>query len=118
MPDPEIVPRIVAAITLVAGAALAAAPQIATGPLGIADARGVRAVGLADLLLVPGPASGRTPSAWMTGRAAVSLMQATYLDGATATSAKPGATRAAAAVLLGLALMDGITAAQLRHRGR
>lgn len=118
MPDPERIPKVVSAVTLVAGAALAAAPQVATGPLGIADGRGVRAVGLADLLLVPGLASGRSPSAWMVGRCAVSLMQATYLDAATATSSKPGATRAAAGILVGLAVMDGVTALLLQRRGR
>ncbi len=119
MPDPEQVPKIVAAITLVAGVALAAAPQVATGPLGVVDdARGIRAVGVADLLLVPGLASGSAPSAWMTGRCAVSLMQATFVDGAVGRSSRPGAARAAAAVLFGLALMDGITALQLRRAGR
>jgi len=118
MPDPEQLPKVVAAITLVAGVALTAAPQVAAGPFGLADTRGLRAVGLADLLLVPGLASGRTPSAWMTGRAAVSVMQAAYLDGVAERSAKPGALRAIAGVLLGLTVADAVTAAQLRRRGR
>lgn len=119
MPDPEQVPKIVAAITLVAGAALVAAPRVGTGPLGLeGDERGMRAVGVADLLLVPGLASGSAPSAWMTGRCAVSVMQAAFLDGAVARSTRPGATRGLSVLLAGLAVADVLTAAQLRRAGR
>lgn len=119
MPDPEQVPKIVAAITLVAGAALTAAPRVGTDALGLdGDTRGMRAVGLADLLLVPGLASGGTPSAWMTGRCAVSVMQAAFLDGAVARSSRPGATRALSVLLVGFAVADVLTAVQLRRAGR
>lgn len=118
MPDPQQVPKLVAGVTLVAGAALLVAPRRTAAPFGLADqALGIRAVGLADLLLVPGLASGRNLSGWMTARAAVSVMQAAYLDGVTTTSSRPGAARAAARVLAGLAVMDGVTAVQLRLSG-
>lgn len=119
MPNPERVPSIVGAVTLVAGTALAAAPRAGTGPLGLdGEERGMRAVGVADLVLVPGLLGARPRWPWMVGRAALSLMQATYLDGVAPRSSRPAATRAAAAVLLGLAVMDASTGLALRRLER
>lgn len=48
-------PVLVGGVTLVAGAALVAAPGRATGPLGlVGQDTAMRAIGLADLVLVPG----------------------------------------------------------------
>ena len=114
----EQAPTVVGAITLVAGGALLAAPQVYTQRAGMPDqALGVRAVGLADLLLVPGLLRGRPRWPWMVGRSAVSLMQATYLHGVTARSSSPGVVRASAATLLGLAATDLATALALRRAG-
>ncbi|WP_354702413.1 hypothetical protein [Paraconexibacter sp. AEG42_29] len=119
MVTPQQVPKVIAGITLVAGVALAASPQVAAGPLGLeGHERGIRAVGLADLLLVPGLALGRPQSAWMVGRAAVSVVQAAYLDGVAATSTRSAAARTAACVLAGLAVMDATTAVRLLRAER
>lgn len=119
MPSTEQVPTAVGVVTLVAGTALLAAPQIFTKPAGMPDQDlAVRAVGLADLALVPGLLGSGPKWPWMMGRAAVSLMQGTYLHGATPRAASEGVVRASAATLFGLAAMDLFTALSLRRAGR
>jgi hypothetical protein len=116
--NPEHVPKIIAGITLVAGTALAVAPDATTRPIGLEDhSMGVRAIGLADLVLVPGLAAGRPRWAWMTGRAALSIAQAAYADGVAPRARSPRAAKAAAATLLGLAVMDAATALRLKRAG-
>ena len=117
--NPELVPKIIAGVTLVAGAALALAPSATTRPIGLEDHEaGVRLVGLADLVLVPGLAAGRPASSWMTARAALSLAQAAYVDGVAPRARSPRAAKAAAGTLLGLAVMDASTAIALKRAGR
>jgi hypothetical protein len=118
MTQVENVPTIVAGVTLVAGTVLAVAPQVFTGPVGLEDQDlAVRAVGVADLILVPGLYGGRPRWPWMVGRAALSLAQAAYCDGVAPRAKKSGGVRAAAVMLLGLTVMDGSTAVQLRRAG-
>jgi hypothetical protein len=63
MPSVENAPKMIAGITLVAGVALAVSPGTLTGLLGLEDQRlSVRALGVADLLLVPGLFRGRSAS--------------------------------------------------------
>ena len=110
----ENVPKLVAGITLVAGAALAASPGPVTGVLGLDDQQiPVRALGVADLLLVPGLFRGRSPSSWMVARSALSLAQAAYLDGVAARCAKPALAKAGAFTLYGLSAADITTAVML-----
>lgn len=114
----EHVPRIVAAITSVAGGALLAKPTLLTGPVGLNDQdRAVRLVGMADLVLVPGLLGGRPRWPWMVGRAALNLGQAAYLDGAAARSSRPGWLRGGARILVGLSLVDLSTALMLHRAG-
>ncbi|MGE4424888.1 MAG: hypothetical protein AB7G37_00385 [Solirubrobacteraceae bacterium] len=115
----ELTPKIVAGVTLVAGVALLAAPRVYTEPVGLeGQDRPVRAVGLADLILVPGLIGGRPRWPWMVGRAAVSLMQGAYVDGVSSQASRPRAARRTAAVLYGFAAMDTATALILRRAGR
>ncbi|MCK9250902.1 MAG: hypothetical protein M0P31_18225 [Solirubrobacteraceae bacterium] len=115
----ERTPKIVAGITLVAGVALLAAPRAYTDRVGLdGQDRSVRAVGLADLILVPGLVGSRPKWPWMVGRAALSVMQAGYVDGVADRARRPGAVRGTAAMLYGLAVMDTVTAVVLRRAGR
>lgn len=117
MPDPKLAPRAIAAITLVAGAALTARPEKFCDQVGLDHTLGVRAVGVADLILVPGLATGEPRWPWMMGRAALSVMQAAYLDGVAPRATSPGPVKAAAGVLAGLAVADLATAVVLRRTG-
>lgn len=114
MPSVENAPKMIAGITLVAGAALAASPGTVTGLLGLEDQQlSVRALGVADLLLVPGLFRGRSASGWMVARCALSLAQGAYLDGVAARCARPGLAKAAAFTLFGLSAADITTAVML-----
>lgn len=111
----ERMPLLVGYVTLAAGAALVAAPRLATGPLGLdGQDAAVRAIGLADLVLVPGLLRGRPRWPWMVGRAALNLAQAAYLHGAAPQSGK---ARAGAAALVALTAIDGATGLALRRAG-
>jgi hypothetical protein len=116
MPITERMPVLVGCVTLGIGAALVAAPQLATGPLGLRDQdTAMRAIGASDLLLVPGLLRGEPRWPWMIGRAAANLAVAAYLHGVTPQSARPQATRALAATMLGLTAADGATGLALRR---
>ena len=94
--------------TLAIGAALIVAPRRTTGPLGLDGQEGaVRALGVADLVLVPGLLRGNPRWPWMAARAAFNLADAVYLLRAQA--------RAGAAVMAALTAIDGATAYQLRR---
>jgi hypothetical protein len=108
-------PLLVGYVTLAVGAALVAAPRLATGPLGLdGQDAAVRAIGLADLVLVPGLLRGSPRWPWMVGRAALNLAQAAYLHGAAPQSGK---ARAGAAALVALTAIDGATGLALRRAG-
>lgn len=114
MPSVENTPKMIAGITLVAGAALAASPGSLTGLLGLQDQQlPVRAIGVADLLLVPGLFRGRSASNWMVARCALSLAQGAYFHGIAARCARPGLAKATAFTLFGLSAADITTAATL-----
>jgi hypothetical protein len=105
-------PVFVGAVTLATGAALVAAPRVLTGPLGLdGQDAAVRAIGAADLVLVPGLLRGRPRWPWMVSRAALNLAMAAYLLGAAPQSeiAKRGA-----ATLCALTAIDGATGLKLR----
>jgi hypothetical protein len=66
--------------TLVIGAALVAAPNGAARLLRLGEhPGGMRAVGLADLALVPGLVRGKPQWPWMAGRGALNLLIAAYI---------------------------------------
>ena len=112
----ERMPVFVGCVTLVAGSVLLAAPGRLTAVLGIEGQElAVRAIGLSDLVLVPGLLRGRPRWPWMAGRAALNLAQAAYLHGVAPQSA-PDVARAGAAALAGLTVVDGATALVLRGR--
>jgi hypothetical protein len=111
-------PTVVAAVTTVAGIGLIVAPEKTAGLLGLeGQDTGLRLVGLADLVLVPGLARGIPRWPWMIGRAALNVGQASYFAGVAPGSKKPGATKATAAGLLALTLVDGLTGLKLKRRG-
>ena len=86
----ERLPALVGVITLAAGTVLAAAPQLATKPLGLeGQETPMRLVGLADLALVPGLLRGEPRWPWMFGRAALNLGQAAYFHGVADRSSSP-----------------------------
>ncbi len=115
----ERMPAFVGWVTLAAGAGLLAAPGAVAGQLGLeGDERALRAIGLSDLVLVPGLLAGRERWPWMVGRAALNLGVAAYLHGVAERSASPDALRAGAAVMAGLTVADGATGLALRRRGR
>lgn len=118
MPRPEQVPTIVAGVTLVAGTALAVAPGVFARPVGLdGQDLAVRAIGVSDLILVPGLLGGRPRWPWMVARAALSVAQAAYCDGVAPRARNAGRVRGAAATLAGLAVMDAVTAVRLRSAG-
>ena len=103
-------------VTLAAGAALAAAPGRVTGPLGLdGQDMAVRAIGLLDLVLVPGLLRGSPRWPWMVGRTALNVATAAYLHGVAPQSSSPGVLNGAAALLLGLTAVDGVAGLALRR---
>jgi len=119
MPRVEHVPTFVGAVTLVAGGALVATPATFTRPVGLEDQDlAVRAVGLADLVLVPGLFGGRPRWPGMAGRAALNLAQAAYFDAVAPRAKKSRLVRGAAATLVGLSVVDASSALMLRRAGR
>jgi hypothetical protein len=116
MPQPQDVPKLIARMTLVAGGALLVSPRTFTKPLGLDDQQlAIRALGLADLMLVPGLHSGNSPAAWMTARGALSLAQGAYLSGVAPRAANSRVAKLGAFTLFGLSIADALTAARL-HR--
>ena len=106
----ERMPVVVGGITLVAGAALIAAPQLATRPLGLeGQETAMRLIGASDHVLVPGRLRGRPRWPFMVGRAALNLGVAAYLRAVDA--------RGLSAAFVGLTAVDGATAVALRRRG-
>jgi hypothetical protein len=106
----ERMPTVVGAITLVAGAALVAAPQLATKPLGLeGQETAMRLIGASDLVLVPGLLRGEPRWPFMVGRAALNLGVAAYFHAVE--------SRGMAAAFVGLTAVDGATALVLRRRG-
>jgi hypothetical protein len=109
-------PVFVGWVTLGAGAALIAAPGRVADALGLEgkDAA-VRAIGLSDLVLVPGLLRGSPRWPWMVGRAALNLGLAAYLLGVAPQSSSPEVLEGAAGVLVGLTALDGATGLALRR---
>jgi hypothetical protein len=95
--------------TLVIGAALVAAPRLLSGPLRLeGQERAVRAIGVSDLVLVPGLLRGRPRWPWMAARAAFDLADAAFLH-------RVARNDAGAAVMLALTAVDGAAALALRR---
>jgi hypothetical protein len=114
----ERLPVFVGCVTLATGAALAAAPGRVTGPLGLEGQDvAVRAIGVSDLVLVPGLLRGRPRWPWMIGRAALNLAMAAYLHGVAPQSSSPEVAKGGAGLLVGLTVMDGATGLALRRGG-
>jgi hypothetical protein len=101
--------------TLAAGAALLLAPRWTTGPLGLdGQETAIRALGVADLVLVPGLLRGNPRWPWMAARTAFNVGDAAYLAWAARRSSSPARVWAGAAVMVALTAIDGSTARQLR----
>jgi hypothetical protein len=112
----ERMPVIVGWVTLVGGAALLAAPRLATGPLGLdGQDLAVRVIGVSDLVLVPGLLRGEPRSPWMVGRAALNLAVAAYLRGVASQSSSPRLVKGTAGVFICLTAIDGATGLALRR---
>ena len=112
----ERLPAVVGVITLAVGAALAAAPEFTTKPLGLeGQETPMRLVGLADLALVPGLLRGEPRWPWMFGRAALNLGQAAYFHGVADRSSSPGLVRGIGSGLASLTLVDGAVGLALRR---
>jgi hypothetical protein len=111
-------PAFVGWVTLGAGAALVAAPARVSGPLGLdGQDAALRAIGLSDLVLVPGLLRGRPRWPWMAGRAALNLGLAAYLRGVAPQSSSPELLRAGAGLFAALTAVDGATALAHRRSG-
>jgi len=96
----EGLPVFVGYVTLAAGAALAAAPGRVTGPLGLdGQDMAVRAIGLLDLVLVPGLLRGSPRWPWMVGRTALNVATAAYLHGGAAVLIAGSAERSSSSAL-------------------
>jgi hypothetical protein len=114
----ERMPVFVGCVTLAAGAALAIAPGRLTGPLGLdGQDAALRAIGVSDLVLVPGLLRGNPRWPWMIGRAALNLAVAAYLHGVAPQSSSPRVLRGGARAFVGLAVVDGGTGLALRRAG-
>jgi hypothetical protein len=112
------VPQLVGVATLAAGAALVVAPRLITRALGLeGEQAAVRALGAADLVLVPGLLAGRPRWPWMAVRAALNVAQAGWLAAAAGRAGSPGLARGGAAVLAALTAIDGPTAIALHRAG-
>ena len=112
----ERMPVFVGCVTLAAGAALVVAPGRATGPLGLeGQDTAVRAIGVSDLVLVPGLLRGSPRWPWMVARAALNLAVAAYLHRVAPQSSSPRALKGAAGVMAGLTAVDGATGLALRR---
>jgi hypothetical protein len=110
----ERMPVVAGYATLAIGAALLAAPRLVTGPLGLdGQDAAVRAIGVSDLVLVPGLLRG-SPR-WMLARAAFNLGDAVYLHRVAPKSSSPATLKAGAAVMAALTAIDGATALALRR---
>ena len=104
-------------VTLAIGAALVAAPRLVTGPLGLdGQEPAVRAIGVSDLVLVPGLLRGRPRWPWMLARAALNLGDAAYLRRVAPRSSSPALLSAGGGVMVALTVVDGATALALRPR--
>ena len=112
----EQMPSFAGYATLGIGVALVAAPRLVTGPLGLeGQDAAVRAIGMSDLVLVPGLLRGSPRWPWMLARAAFNLGDAAYLHRVAPRSSAPRATRTGAGVMLALTALDGTTALALRR---
>jgi hypothetical protein len=104
----------VGVVTLAVGTVLAIAPVTASRRLRLGDHRaGVRAVGLADLALVPGLLCGRPRWPWMAARAALNLLIAAYTAWLAQREGSV-ASRIATIALVGLTVPDTKLALRLR----
>jgi hypothetical protein len=102
--------------TLLIGASLLAAPSRTTQPLGLdGHETAFRAIGVSDLVLVPGLLRGTPRWPWMTARAAFNLGDTAYLLWAARRSSSPAKALAGAGVMAALTVIDGATAFQLRR---
>ena len=116
---PENVPLVAGWVTLAIGAVLLAAPARATGLLGLeGQEAAMRALGAADLALVPGLLLGNPRWPWTLGRAALNVVDAAYLGRVAPESKSPALLNAGAALLVGLTAMDGAAGLALRRAGK
>ena len=114
----ERMPVFVGCVTLAVGAALVASPRLLTGRLGLdGQDLAVRALGVSDLVLVPGLLLGRPRWPWMFGRAALNVADAAYLLGVAPRCSSPQLAHGGAGLLVALTAADGATGLALRRAG-
>ena len=115
----ERMPLVAGWVTLVAGTGLVLDPGRAARALGLeGQDTALRAVGAADLVLVPGLLRGSPRWPWMVGRAALNIGQAAYLLGVARQSSSPELVNGAAGVLLCLTAIDAAAGMSLRRANR
>lgn len=105
---------VIAAVTLGMGAALASAPGRVGRGLGLGDRIGVaRALGVVDIVLVPGLIRAQPRWPWVGARASLNVVIAgVYLQEARQSSSRMA--RAGVAAMISVAVIDGLVAARLR----
>lgn len=117
--DDERIPVFVGLVTLAAGSALTIAPRQVGPALSLGEHPEIaRAIGVSDLVLVPGLLRGRPRWPWMLARAGLNLVIAAHYRRVAAEPGGPAAARLGAAALVGLTAVDGATAVALRSAGR
>lgn len=105
----------VGVVTLGIGAALTAFPEKAAALVGLeGEASTVRAIGVADLTLVPGLLFASRKSRWMTARAGYNVVMAAYLKQVAPRAKNPALINATAGTLGVLTVIDGATAVALK----
>jgi hypothetical protein len=113
----ERMPVVAGYATLAIGAVLVVAPRLVTGAVGLdGQEAAVRAIGVSDLVLVPGLLRGSPRWPWMLTRAVFNLGDAAYLQRVANRSSTPAALTAGAAAMAALTALDGAAALALRPR--
>jgi hypothetical protein len=105
----------VGVITTVIGGALTAAPARVGPVVGLTSPQAARAVGLADLALVPGLLRGRPRWPWLAARAGLNLAIIGY---AVATNGRNRRAMVAATALASATVADLVALSTLRDVGR
>ena len=110
------VPEFVAVVTTGVGIALLVAPRPLAVAAGVGDRPTfARAVGAMDLALVPGLLRGRPRWPWMLARAAANLPIAAAYRGEIARNGGTPLARTGMFAMLGLSVIDTVTAIGLRQ---
>jgi len=116
--DPRQIARGVGVATTVLGGVLLAHPAAAGRVVGMTDTRVSRAIGIADLVLVPGLLAGRPRWPWMVARGALNLVIVRAVAPQLVGSPRPTLLRAVLSGLCVVTIADTMTALRLRDAER